>query len=143
MHAGIVADQHQLLRVGRDGCSANGFQDLGGIGAVEFRQDLHLRRGDAVLHRLPGNVPGLPGPDGVRHQHGLGEGRMAADPAADLGGVLAAAVVEATVLVTAARRVGLGLGVTQQHQTAHGDSRIRYSVQINLQAPVEDKVTSA
>src|SRR3954470_10337223 len=35
VHARIVADHQQLLRVGRDGCSANGFQDLGGIGGVE------------------------------------------------------------------------------------------------------------
>ena len=50
---------------------------------------------------------------------------MPADPAADLGGVGAAAVVEPAVLVVARRRVGLGLGVTQQHQTAHGAISIR------------------
>ena len=44
---------------------------------------------------------------------------MPADPAADLGGVLAATVIESAVLVAAARRVVLGLGVTKQHQTAH------------------------
>ena len=58
------------------------------------------------------------------------------------GGILVAAVVEAAILVTAARRVGLGLGVTQQHQTAHGILE-SLRVQNNLQAPVEDKVTRA
>jgi hypothetical protein len=45
---------------------------------------------------------------------------MGGHPVADLGGILVAAVIEPAVLVTAARRVGLGLGVTQQQQTAHG-----------------------
>jgi hypothetical protein len=45
---------------------------------------------------------------------------MGGEPIPDLRGILVAAVVEATILVTAARRVSLGLGVTQQHQTAHG-----------------------
>ena len=45
---------------------------------------------------------------------------MPADPAADGGGVPPAAVVETAVLVVARRRVVFGLGVTQQHQTAHG-----------------------
>ncbi len=59
---------------------------------------------------------------------------MAGDPAADLGGVAAAAVVEAAVLIAAARRVVLGLGVTQQHQTAHGAISIRFEVpRINVQ----------
>ena len=70
---------------------------------------------------------------------------MAADPAADLGGVVVAAVVEPAVLIAAARRVGFGLGVTQQHQTAHGAISIRFrSVMINVQARLaQDKVTSA
>ncbi|GEC43820.1 hypothetical protein BJA01nite_14620 [Bradyrhizobium japonicum] len=67
---------------------------------------------------------------------------MGGEPIPDLRGVLVAAVVEATILVTAARRVSLGLGVTQQHQTAHGILE-SLRVQNNLQAPVEDKVTRA
>ncbi|WP_244621270.1 hypothetical protein FJN17_34535 [Bradyrhizobium symbiodeficiens] len=67
---------------------------------------------------------------------------MGGHPIADPGGILMAAVVEAAILVTAARRVGLGLGVTQQHQTAHGILE-SFHVQNNLQAPVEDKVTGA
>jgi hypothetical protein len=51
---------------------------------------------------------------------------MPRDPAADFGGVLAAAVVETAVLIAAAGRVVLGLGVTQQHQTAHGAISIRF-----------------
>jgi hypothetical protein len=115
-----MADQQQLPGTGRNRCSANGFEDLRRIGAVEFRHDLDLRRGDAVLHGLPSGVPGLPGADGVRHQHGPGRGRMAGDPVAHLRGILVAAVVEPAILVAAAWRVSLGLGVTQQHQTAHG-----------------------
>jgi hypothetical protein len=42
-----------------------------------------------------------------------------ADPAADLRGVGAATLIQSAVLIAAARRVALGLGVTQQHQTAH------------------------
>ena len=45
---------------------------------------------------------------------------MPADPAADFGGVAPAAVVEAAVTVLARGRISLSLGVTQQHQTAHG-----------------------
>lgn len=56
----------------------------------------------------------------MRYQYGLGKGGMGGHPVADFGGILVAAVVEPAVLVTAARRVSLGLGVTQQHQTAHG-----------------------
>jgi hypothetical protein len=67
---------------------------------------------------------------------------MAGDPVAHLGGIPVAAVVEPAVLVTAARRVSLCLGVTQQHQTAHGILE-SIPVQNNLQAPVEDKVTGA
>ncbi|GAB9169838.1 hypothetical protein BDS110ZK25_80510 [Bradyrhizobium diazoefficiens] len=67
---------------------------------------------------------------------------MGGDPVADFGGIPVAAVVEPAILVTAARRVSLGLGVTQQHQTAHGTLESLH-VQNNLQAPVEDKVTSA
>jgi hypothetical protein len=66
---------------------------------------------------------------------------MGGDPVADLRGILVATLVEPAVLVTAARRVGLGLGVTQQHQTAHGILE-SLRVQDNLQAPAEDKVTS-
>jgi len=57
---------------------------------------------------------------------------MAGDPAADLR-VLAATVVEPAVLIAAARRVGLGLGVTQQHQTAHGAISIVQILRINVQ----------
>lgn len=67
---------------------------------------------------------------------------MGGDPVPDLRGILVAAVVEAAILVTAARRVRLGLGVTQQHQTAHGIPESLH-VQNNLQAAAEDKVTSA
>ena len=45
---------------------------------------------------------------------------MAADPAADGGGVEPAAIVETAVLVLPRGRVIFGLGMTQQHQTAHG-----------------------
>src|SRR3954467_13776705 len=142
VHARIVADQQQLPRISRNGCSANGFQDLGGIGGVEFRQDVDLRRCHAVFHGLPGNVPGLPGPDGMRYQYGVGKRGMGGDPVADLGAILVAAVLDPAVLVTAARRVGLGLGVTQQHQTAHGTLE-SLRVRNNLQVPVEGKVTGA
>src|SRR3954447_1288936 len=37
VHAGIVANQQQLPGIGRDGCSANGFEDLRRIGPVKFR----------------------------------------------------------------------------------------------------------
>jgi hypothetical protein len=36
---------------------------------------------------------------------------------------MAAAAIEPTVLIAAARRIVFGLGVPQQHQTAHGASR--------------------
>jgi hypothetical protein len=49
-----------------------------------------------------------------------------ADKAADLGGIAAAAVVEPSVHIAATGRVMLGLGVTQQHQTAHGAISIRF-----------------
>jgi len=51
---------------------------------------------------------------------------MPADPAADLGGVTAAAVVETAVPIAARGRVVFGLGVTQQHQTAHSAISIRF-----------------
>ena len=60
---------------------------------------------------------------------------MPRNPAADFGGVMPAAVVEPAILIAAARRVVFGLGVTQQHQTAHGAISIRSrSEQINVQA---------
>jgi hypothetical protein len=67
---------------------------------------------------------------------------MGGDPVAHPRRILVAALVEPAVLVTAARRVGLGLGVTQQHQTAHGILE-SLCVQNNLRARVENKVTSA
>jgi hypothetical protein len=67
---------------------------------------------------------------------------MSGDPVADLCGILLATLVEPPVLVAAAWRVSLGLGVTQQHQTAHGILE-SLRVQNNLQAPVEGKVTRA
>ena len=51
---------------------------------------------------------------------------MMADPAADFGGIMAAAIVEPAVLIAARRRVVFGLGMTQQHQTAHGAIPIRF-----------------
>jgi hypothetical protein len=51
---------------------------------------------------------------------------MPANPAANLGGVGQAPFVEPPVLIAAARRVVFGLGVTQQHQTAHGAISIRF-----------------
>jgi hypothetical protein len=51
---------------------------------------------------------------------------MPRHPAADLGGIEPAALVEAAVLILAAGRVVFGLGVTQQHQTAHGAISIRF-----------------
>jgi hypothetical protein len=45
---------------------------------------------------------------------------MGGDPVADLCGIPLTAIVEPAILVAAARRVSLSLGVTQQHQTAHG-----------------------
>jgi hypothetical protein len=51
---------------------------------------------------------------------------MTANPAADLGGVVAATIIETPVLIAARRRVMFSLGVTQQHQTAHGAISIRF-----------------
>ena len=51
---------------------------------------------------------------------------MPADPGPDLCGVTAAALVEFAVLIAASGRVVLGLGVAQQHQTAHGAISIRF-----------------
>jgi hypothetical protein len=59
---------------------------------------------------------------------------MAANPAADGASVEPAAVVETAVLVLPRGRVTFGLGMTQQHQTAHGRNLDSVSVQINLQA---------
>ena len=63
-----------------------------------------------------------------------------ADPAAMAE---AAALVETAVLVMARRRVVFGLGVTQQHQTAHGRDLDSVLVWTNLQAHVPEMVTSA
>ena len=68
---------------------------------------------------------------------------MPADPGSDGGGIQPAALVETAVLVMARRRVVFGLGVTQQHQTAHGRDLDSVLVSTNLQAHVPDKVTSA
>jgi hypothetical protein len=45
---------------------------------------------------------------------------MTTDPAADGGGIEPASVIETAVLVLPRGRVIFGLGMTQQHQTAHG-----------------------
>ena len=66
-----------------------------------------------------------------------------ADPGSDGGGIEPAALVETAVLVMARRRVVFGLGVTQQHQTAHGRDLDSVLVSTNLQAHVRDRVTSA
>jgi hypothetical protein len=68
---------------------------------------------------------------------------MPADPGSDGGGIQPSALVETAVLVMARRRVVFGLGVTQQHQTAHGRDLDSVLVWINLQAHARDKVTSA
>ena len=86
-----------------------------------------------LLHRLPGQFPGLLGADGRGNLHQAGKGRMPAEPGADFGGVPVAAIVETAVLVAAGRRVGLGFGMTQQHQTAHGQQS-RFVLSFNLQA---------
>ena len=83
--------------------------------------------GTSVLHRRPGNFPGLLRPDRGRNQHGIGKRRMPRDPAADLGGVMRGRGRRDGGPVAAAGRVVLGLGVTQQHQTAHGAISIRSS----------------
>ena len=103
---------------------------------VPAQFDLRLRR--AVLHRLPGDVPGLHAPaPPCETSTWSGKRRMRADPAADLGGILVAALVEPAVLVAAGRRVGFGLGVTQQHQTAHGSNLNSFRRPwINVQASV-------
>jgi hypothetical protein len=43
-----------------------------------------------------------------------------ADPVADCGGIKPPAIVETAVSVLTRGRVSFGLGMTQQHQTAHG-----------------------
>ena len=69
---------------------------------------------------------------------------MAADPAADFGGIAAAAIVQPAVLIAARRRFVFGLGVTQQHQTAHGAISIRFkSGGLMYKLLRQDKVTSA
>jgi len=50
---------------------------------------------------------------------------MRGDPAADFDSVAAAAIIEPAVLIPPGRRLSLGLGVAQQHQTAHGAISIR------------------
>ncbi len=72
-----------------------------------------------MLHRFPGDLPGLECPDRRRNQHEVGKRRMPADPVADRGGIVPAAVVQTAVLVLPGRSVTFGLGMTQQHQTAH------------------------
>jgi hypothetical protein len=44
---------------------------------------------------------------------------MSADPAADIGRIPPSALVESAILIAARGRIALGLGMTQQHQTAH------------------------
>ncbi|MBA7636516.1 hypothetical protein ES703_44136 [subsurface metagenome] len=119
MHAGVMADQHQLFRIGA--CRhPHDAQELRRLGAIEFVDDFHLGGRHAVLHRLPYEVPGLPRAHGRGDQHEFRERRVTADPVADLGGIAAPAIVQATILIVSRRRVGLGLGMTQQQQTAHG-----------------------
>ena len=67
-------------------------QQLRRFGAVEFRREFDLGGSTAILHRLPGDLPGLMCPDRGRNQHQIRERRMHGDPAADLGGVAAAAI---------------------------------------------------
>src|SRR6266568_9311447 len=62
MHAGIVADHHQSPGIG--GLRhADDPQQLGRVGAVEFGQELDMRRWreilDSVPHRLARDLPGL------------------------------------------------------------------------------------
>ena len=132
MHSGIVPDQHQPFRIGCGGI-ANGF-----AGAA---RDRRRRVPAAVPPRAPARAPSSPprrfprsaAPAPREKPARARERRMPADPAADLGGIIAAAVVKSAVLIAAAWRVVFGLGVTKQHQTAHGGFRfvIRTS-QINL-----------
>jgi hypothetical protein len=56
----------------------------------------------------------------------VGKRRMLGDPAADLRGIAPAPLVEPAVLIAARRCIGFGLGVTQQHQTAHGTISVRF-----------------
>src|ERR1043166_5488421 len=74
-----------------------------------------------IPHRLPRQCPGLLGADGGGDLDHVGKWLMGREPAADFGGIPVAARIEAAVLVAAGWRVRLGLGVTQQHQTAHDD----------------------
>jgi hypothetical protein len=99
----------------------DGLQKLRGVGSIKLRQKFNLRLGAQVFHRFPGNLPGLAGSDRGRNQHYIGKRWVTADPAADLRGIGAAAFIQSAVPIAAARRVVLGLGVAQQHQTAHGD----------------------
>jgi hypothetical protein len=119
MHSRIMPDQHHPMRIG-GGRRADGVQKVGGVGAIEFRHKVDLWLGNQIFHRLPGYLPGLVRPDRGRNQHGIGERRMPADPPADFCGVMQAAIVEPAVPIAARGSVVLGLGVTQQHQTAHG-----------------------
>ena len=89
------------------------------IGTIEVRNRPGLRQRRVVLHRVGGEVPGLLGPDGRRYQHDIGTWRMPADPASDVGRIPPSAFVESAVLIAARGRFALGLGMTQQHQTAH------------------------
>src|ERR1700694_6035839 len=73
-----------------------------------------------MFQGLPDNVPGLVRPDGGRNRYRIRKRRMPADPAADLGRVVAAALVEAAVLIAARGPGGVGVGVTQRNQPAHG-----------------------
>src|SRR5579871_2708255 len=100
VHAGIVTDQHQTLGIGYYR-TANGFQELDRIRAIKFRHELDLWRWRTVLHRLPGDLPGLVRPNRRRNHDGIGKRRMAGDPVPDLGSVLATPLIEAAVLVAA------------------------------------------
>jgi hypothetical protein len=44
---------------------------------------------------------------------------MPTDPASDVGRIPPSTLVESAVLIAARGRFALGLGMTQQHQTAH------------------------
>src|ERR1700730_4224976 len=125
VHPGIVADQHQPLRIG-DRSQADRPQQLRRFRAIKVRNQLDMRLRRPTLHRLPGDVPSLMRPDCRRNQHGIRKRRIVADPAADFRGILVAALVEPAVLITTGRSVGLGLGMTQQHQTAHNAVSIRF-----------------
>src|ERR1700722_19840721 len=122
MHSRIVPDDHQPLRIGCGGV-VDGLQEPRRIGAIELRQDLYLRLRNQMLHRLPDDFPGLKRPDRGRNQHGVRERRVTADPAANLGSIAPATVVEPAVPVAAAGCVMFGLGVTQQQKTGKGAIR--------------------